>query len=120
MYAISIRARETVGIVELGDGVIEHLREQTGLGGLWEVLKPRYWERPYCILGRVDAYTKDEPDPVNNAASLMCAGMVPILGNVLMLKEEAGKLDGLTLGEAKTQLEKLRRRYAFLEVTDNG
>lgn len=119
MLVISIKAVDEISLAKI-DGESLH-KLQSMVGGFIEIVRPQYLKRPYVMIVNEEGLLRDLP--VNNTASLLYAGITPIVGDVVIMKEgynDEGEPDilGLEPTEASGLLEELCRRFAFLELVE--
>lgn len=119
MLAIQIKATDEISLARLEGETLDAM--QRIVGGYIEHVRPRYLQAPFCMIINEEGLLRGLP--VNNAASLLYAGITPIVGDVLILKDginEDGEPDivGLEPLEAQTLLCQLYSRMAFLELVE--
>jgi hypothetical protein len=116
MIAIQIKATDEISIVQFDGDTLDAM--QKAVGGYIEHTTPKNLPRPYCMIVNEEGLLNNLP--VNNAGSLLYAGLVPIVGDVLILKDgiiEDGEPDIVSLDAEDVDglMTLLCSRMAFLE-----
>ena len=116
MIAIQIKATDEISIVQFDGDTLAAM--QKAVGGYIEHVKPRCLQHPFCMIINEEGLLHHLP--VNNAGSQLYAGLVPIVGDVLILKDGMNEFDepdivGLEAEEAEGLMTMLCCRMAFLE-----
>ena len=121
MIAILIKTTDEVEIIDIvAGGIDEELRAMQGfVGGYIEHVRPRGLPRPYCMIVNEEGLVHELPR--NSAASALCDGIAPIVGDVLILKDDIDENgDGVIVGiepyAAQIIAEKLCLRFPFLTL----
>jgi len=115
MYALSVKAVDELEVVELTGESLDKLQKM--VGGFIEIVRPRYLRQPYVMVVNEEGLLYDMP--VNNTGSLLYAGITPIVGDVVIMKEgynDEGEPDLLWMEkqEAQNLADEFLRRFAYL------
>lgn len=119
MLVISVKAVDEVSVVKIDDDSLRRL--QNMVGGFIEIVRPQYLRRPYVMVVNEEGLLQDLP--VNNTGSLLYAGLTPIVGDVVIMKEgfnDEGEPDllGMEPAESSALLQELLRRFTYLNLVE--
>jgi len=117
MIAILIKTTDEISIVQFDGDTLDAM--QKAVGGYIEHVKPRFLQHPFCMIINEEGLLHHLP--VNNAGSLLYAGLVPIVGDVLILKDGVNEFDepdivGLDADEAQQYVDALCFDFPFLTL----
>ena len=116
MYALSVKAIDEIEVVELTGDSLDKLQKM--VGGFIEIVRARNLRLPYVMVVNEEGLIHNLP--VNNTGSLLYAGITPIVGDVVIMKEgynDEGEPDLLWMEkqEAQNLADEFLRRFAYLE-----
>ena len=119
MLVISIKATDEISVAKIVGDSLHALQKM--VGGFIEIVRPRYLRKPYVMIVNEEGLLRNLP--VNNTASMLYAGITPIVGDVLIMQEifsDEGEpeLVGLGPAEASGLLTEFLHRFAFLKLVE--